>query len=77
MSHFFIFIIKIYQKFLSPDHSKIWKWIFPYGYCKFIPSCSDYSILALKKYGFLKGIFKSIWRVFRCNPWSNGGLDLP
>ena len=67
-------IIKIYQKTLSFDHS--WLKIFkPYGYCRFQPTCSDYAIAALEKYGFWRGGFKALWRVIRCNPWSKGGWD--
>ncbi|MCX5681197.1 MAG: membrane protein insertion efficiency factor YidD [Candidatus Omnitrophica bacterium] len=43
--------------------------------CRFYPSCSDYSLLAFKKYGFLKGLSKSVRRIFRCSPLSQGGYD--
>ncbi|OGJ50244.1 membrane protein insertion efficiency factor YidD [Candidatus Peregrinibacteria bacterium RIFOXYB2_FULL_32_7] len=69
--------IALYQKLLSPDHSSTWKWLFPHGYCKFQPSCSEYAKMAIKKHGIIKGIVKSIWRILKCNPWSKGGLDLP
>ncbi len=45
------------------------------GSCRFIPSCSEYSKEALKKYGILKGCFVSIKRIARCNPFSKGGYD--
>lgn len=67
-------ILKIYQKTLSFDHG-ILKVFFPHGYCRFRPTCSDYAIAAVEKYGFIKGGFKSLWRVMRCNPWSKGGYD--
>jgi putative membrane protein insertion efficiency factor len=70
-------LVWFYQKTLSPDHSKIMKVIFPNGYCRYTPTCSEYAKLAIKKYGFIHGTIKSIWRVFRCNPWSRGGCDLP
>jgi len=72
-----IFLIKIYQKLLSPDHSFWAKTIFPGGYCRFTPSCSEYSKTAIAKHGIIKGLFKSAWRILRCNPWSKGGIDLP
>ncbi len=67
-------IIKVYQKTLSFDHG-IFKYLYPYGYCRFKPTCSEYAIQALEKYGFIKGGFKAVWRVLRCNPWSKGGHD--
>lgn len=43
--------------------------------CKFIPSCSDYAIDALNAHGLFKGLFLSIRRILRCNPFNKGGLD--
>ncbi|OIO53381.1 membrane protein insertion efficiency factor YidD [Candidatus Peregrinibacteria bacterium CG08_land_8_20_14_0_20_41_10] len=68
-------LINFYQKILSPDHSFWAKKIFPWGYCKFQPTCSEYSKQALQKYGVMKGGIKTIWRILRCNPWSRGGKD--
>ncbi len=46
--------------------------------CKFTPTCSEYAILAIKKYGFIKGSLKAAWRILRCNPFSkSGGYDPP
>lgn len=67
-------IIKIYQKTLSFDHGVL-KYLYPYGYCRFKPTCSEYAVKALDKYGFVKGGIKAIWRVMRCNPWNKGGWD--
>ncbi|MFH1192627.1 MAG: membrane protein insertion efficiency factor YidD [bacterium] len=67
-------ILKIYQKTLSFDHG-IFKYMFPNGYCKFHPTCSEYAYLAIEKYGIIKGGIKAFWRVLRCNPWSKGGND--
>lgn len=47
------------------------------GNCRFVPSCSDYAILALKKYGALKGTFLALLRILRCNPLFKGGYDMP
>lgn len=69
--------IWLYQKTLSPDHSKLMKGLFPNGHCRHIPTCSDYGRLALKQYGFVCGTLKTIWRILRCNPWGKGGCDLP
>jgi len=43
--------------------------------CKFIPTCSEYGIQAIEKYGALKGGLLTIWRILRCNPFSKGGYD--
>lgn len=69
-------LIRLYQKTLSPDHGLL-KRLFPNGYCRFYPSCSEYGYQAIHKYGLLKGTVKAIYRVIRCNPWSNGGEDHP
>ncbi|MDP8226507.1 MAG: membrane protein insertion efficiency factor YidD [Candidatus Celaenobacter polaris] len=66
MNLLFILLITIYQKFISP--------IFPDA-CRFYPSCSIYAKSAFKKYGFLKAMYLSSWRILRCNPWSRGGYD--
>ncbi len=68
--------IIVYQKTISPDHGLL-KIYHPYGYCKFQPSCSEYSRRSIMKYGILKGFIKGIWRILRCNPWSAGGIDNP
>jgi putative membrane protein insertion efficiency factor len=67
-------ILKIYQKTLSFDHGLL-KPLAPYGRCRFRPTCSEYAISALEKYGLIKGGLKAVWRVLRCNPWNNGGWD--
>ncbi|MCC7432094.1 membrane protein insertion efficiency factor YidD [Candidatus Peregrinibacteria bacterium] len=69
-------LIVIYQKTLSPDHG-LMKPLFPHGYCRFHPTCSEYGKMSLKKYGLLGGLPRLIWRVIRCNPWSAGGIDEP
>jgi hypothetical protein len=69
-----VLIISIYQKTLSLDYG----WFrsrFPGGYCRFRPTCSEYSKAALKKYGLIKGGILAAGRVLRCHPWSRGGWD--
>jgi putative membrane protein insertion efficiency factor len=61
-----IAIVRLYKYLISP--------ILP-GSCRFIPSCSEYSIEALRKYGALKGTYLSVRRVARCNPFNPGGFD--
>jgi len=72
--HIAITIIKIYQKTLSFDHGLL-KIYSRYGRCRYRPTCSEYSIESLEKYGFLRGGAKAIYRILRCNPWSRGGWD--
>jgi putative membrane protein insertion efficiency factor len=67
-------ILKIYQKTLSRDHG-LFKSLYPYGYCRFSPTCSEYAIQSVNKYGIIKGGIKAFWRVLRCNPWNKGGHD--
>jgi uncharacterized protein len=45
------------------------------GQCRYSPTCSEYARLALIKYGAIRGLAKSAWRILRCNPWSRGGYD--
>lgn len=71
-----ITLIKLYQSTFSPDHSALGKGN-PINGCKYYPSCSNYGIEVLKKYGFLSGVPRILWRLLRCNPWSNGGVDHP
>ena len=66
--------IKIYQKTISPDHGFMKKF-YPYGCCRFTPTCSEYGIAAIEKYGVIKGGFKTMWRILRCNPFNKGGYD--
>ncbi|MDD5770152.1 MAG: membrane protein insertion efficiency factor YidD [Candidatus Gracilibacteria bacterium] len=75
MKRVFIGLVKLYQKYISPDHS-IWaKSLNKPPYCKHIPSCSDYTIEAIEKKGVIVGTLKGIARIFRCMPWGKGGYD--
>ena len=62
----FLFIIKFYRKYISPMKSTK---------CPYIPSCSEYGMEAIEKYGALKGGALALWRIIRCNPFSKGGYD--
>lgn len=70
----FLFLIRLYQRTLSPDHG-FFKNRFPYGFCRFHPSCSEYNYQAIEKYGIFKGGALGLWRILRCNPWNPGGED--
>ncbi len=69
-----IVIIKIYQRTFSFDHGPF-KLMHPHGFCRFHPTCSEYSIQAIKKYGPIKGGLMATWRILRCNPFNKGGND--
>ena len=73
MKKILIGIINLYQKTLSPDHG-VFKALHPHGFCKYYPSCSEYTKLAVQKYGVL-GLFYGAKRLLRCNPFSRGGID--
>jgi putative membrane protein insertion efficiency factor len=60
--------IVLYQKFISPMFGKT---------CRFYPSCSEYSILAIKKYGLFIGLLKTLLRIIKCHPLNPGGVDFP
>lgn len=59
--------IRLYQKYLSPLKGGI--------RCPYIPSCSQYAVEAISKYGVIKGGMLASWRILRCNPFSHGGYD--
>jgi putative membrane protein insertion efficiency factor len=45
--------------------------------CKYYPTCSEYSSLAYREFGPIRGTWLTVWRLLRCNPWSRGGVDYP
>jgi len=71
---FVLKLIRLYQKTLSFDHGPL-KVLFPGGFCRYNPTCSEYTYQAISKYGVLRGGVKGFWRIMRCNPWSKGGHD--
>ncbi len=60
--------------FLIRSYQKLWFLRFP-NTCRFSPTCSEYSYQAIEKYGILAGLWLSIKRIIRCNPWHKGGFD--
>lgn len=62
----FIVLIKIYQLLISP--------LFPSS-CRYTPTCSHYTLEALKRYGLFKGGWLGIKRISRCHPWGGSGYD--
>jgi putative membrane protein insertion efficiency factor len=60
-------VIKFYRKFLSPLKGK--------PSCRFYPTCSQYAMDAISKYGAFKGTFLAILRILKCHPFHPGGYD--
>lgn len=65
-SFIFIFIIKVYKTLISP--------LLPPS-CRYTPTCSEYGLQAIKKYGPFKGGWFTIKRIMRCHPWGGHGYD--
>lgn len=67
MKRIFIFLIQIYRHCISPFKGA--------ACCRFTPTCSQYAVEAIEKYGALKGGLLAAWRILRCNPFCKGGYD--
>ncbi|MBC8478165.1 MAG: membrane protein insertion efficiency factor YidD [Candidatus Delongbacteria bacterium] len=61
-------LIRLYQFFISPLLGSS---------CRYYPSCSEYAIESFNRYFFIKALYRTAWRILRCNPFSKGGVDLP
>jgi len=66
MRQLLIYLIKLYQKFISP--------CFP-PTCRFYPTCSTYAIQAIEQYGPFRGLLMAIKRIIKCHPFHPGGYD--
>ena len=66
MKHLCIWLVRLYQKFISPIKPSC---------CRFTPTCSAYAIEAFEKRGFFVGLFLTVWRILRCNPFCRAGYD--
>ncbi len=60
--------VRLYQRVISP--------VIPRR-CKYHPSCSEYAVQSIRRFGILRGLVLAAWRLMRCNPWSHGGVDFP
>ncbi|MES2345689.1 MAG: membrane protein insertion efficiency factor YidD [Chlamydiota bacterium] len=68
IKRFILLLLRIYQLIVSPLFGNC---------CRFYPSCSQYSIEVIQKYGVIKGSLRTLKRLIKCNPWHPGGPDLP
>ncbi|WP_082234097.1 membrane protein insertion efficiency factor YidD [Halobacillus massiliensis] len=66
MTHVFIALISFYRKWISPMTPPS---------CRFQPTCSEYGIEALKRFGFFKGTYLTVKRILKCHPFHKGGFD--
>ena len=66
MKHILIGLIRFYRRSISP--------LTPPS-CKYTPTCSQYGLEAIERFGALKGGALTLWSFLRCNPWSRGGYD--
>ena len=66
LEKFVVILVRIYQIFLSP---------FIGPGCRFYPTCSEYMITAVQRYGPFRGTLMGVKRILRCNPWNPGGYD--
>ena len=66
MKWFLLLLVKFYRSFISP--------LLPPS-CRYVPTCSEYALIAIEKYGAIKGGWLSLKRILRCHPWHEGGYD--
>lgn len=64
-----ILMIRVYQHTLSLDHGPL-RHIYPYGYCRHSPSCSEFSKQKISKHGFCIGVIQTVYRILHCHPWA-------
>ena len=71
MTRVLLALIAFYRYWLSPAlHA-----LSPGGGCRFVPTCSEYTAVAIATHGPVRGIGLGLWRLLRCHPFSRGGLD--
>ncbi|SHJ79611.1 membrane protein insertion efficiency factor YidD [Propionispora hippei] len=66
MKEIALFLIRCYQKYISPLKPPT---------CRFVPTCSEYAIIAIEKYGVVRGCYLAVRRILRCHPFHPGGYD--
>ena len=66
MKRLLLMLIRFYRKALSP---------YLPASCRYQPTCSQYTLTAIERFGALRGSWMGFWRILRCNPFSKGGYD--
>jgi uncharacterized protein len=61
-----LFVLRVYKRWISPALPPS---------CRYVPSCSEYAVEAVERYGAWRGGAMAAWRLLRCHPWAKGGLD--
>lgn len=61
-----VVILRAYRKVISPLYGDV---------CRYYPSCSHYALQAIQQYGVVRGVAMGSWRIARCHPWAEGGVD--
>ena len=59
-------VLRLYKRWISPSLAPS---------CRYVPTCSEYAMEAIDRYGVLRGGMKAVWRLLRCHPFVKGGLD--
>ena len=59
-------VLRLYKRWISPSLAPS---------CRYVPTCSEYAMEAIERYGVLRGGAKALWRLLRCHPFVKGGLD--
>lgn len=71
MNRVALLMLSIYRRYFSPTVSVL----FPFAGCRFTPTCSDYTRIAVSRYGIIKGLLLGLGRILRCHPGNHGGHD--
>ena len=66
MIRVFLFLIDVYRRYISPLKSPC---------CRYIPTCSEYAMIAIERYGAMRGGWLALKRILRCHPFHEGGYD--
>lgn len=74
MRHILAYIIRVYQLTLSPDHG-LFRSRYPHGFCRYYPSCSEYTRLSILEFGIFRGGWYGVVRILRCNPFVKPRID--
>lgn len=66
MTSLALWFLRLYKRWISPSLAPS---------CRYVPTCSEYAMEAVERYGVLRGGIKAVWRLLRCHPFVKGGLD--